>query len=306
MHESSTARTQRPRSLEEAVAQESSRLAKSQPLHFGFPTLDRLARPSTNQLLILGGRPGTFKTALMLTWAMNLARAGKTVAIAPLEMGEGATATAFLSRLSGVSRSDLTEADLHKRPLPPGLQAAKTAALAELATLSSRITLLPSTANGLDEITARLCLVRYDAVFVDHLGIIGGRGSQLDRIDAAIDSFRLLAHGQLVEGYHPFVCLLSPLNREIEKGGEKVRYPRMSDLRGSGNIESHADVVAITHRPNLFNAKADASLRLVILKNRNGPSPAIIDLQPFPALAWVDEAEHQVHAEPAAPAEVKR
>ncbi len=101
----------------------------------------------------------------------------------------------------------------------------------------------------------------------------------------------LLALGQLVEGYHPFVCLLSPLNREIEKGGEKIRYPRMSDLRGSGNIESHADVVAVTHRAGLFATdQADPSLRLIILKNRNGPSPAAIDLAPHPEHAWVDEA----------------
>lgn len=292
MSEPSSPSYPKPKLLEEAVCDEWKRLENSKALHLGYPSLDKIAKPSTNQLMILGGRPGTYKTAIMLTWVLNLARSGKFVLLAPLEMGEGTTATCFLSRLSGVSRNDLADTLIYRKPLPPEKDEARTRAFRDLSTLNSRITLHPSASNTLSDIIDRACRSRYDAIFVDHLGIIGGPGSELDRISAAIDRFRLLAHGQLVPGYHPFVCLLSPLSREIERGGDKIRYPRMSDLRGSGNIESHADVVAITHRAALFSTdEQDKSLRLIVLKNRNGPSPAAVELDPHPATAWVDEAQ---------------
>lgn len=57
------------------------------------------------------------------------------------------------------------------------------------------------------------------------------------------------------------VVALAQLNRESEnRGGE----PRLSDLRGSGNIEQDADTVILMHPDG-------DSIKLLIRKNRNGP-----------------------------------
>ena len=60
------------------------------------------------------------------------------------------------------------------------------------------------------------------------------------------------------------VVLLAQLNRESAKGGTSPRKAVLSDLRDSGEIEQHADVVIFIHNE-------DGKYQLIIEKQRNGP-----------------------------------
>lgn len=82
------------------------------------------------------------------------------------------------------------------------------------------------------------------------------------------------------------VIVLSQLNRDVEK--EKNRAPRLSDLRESGAIEQDADIVLLIYRPNnkaeghyskdedeepnSQNAETTVPIKLIIAKQRNGPT----------------------------------
>jgi len=69
------------------------------------------------------------------------------------------------------------------------------------------------------------------------------------------------------------VVLLCQLNRDNTKREDK--RPTLSDLRGAGAIEEHADLVAFVHRPGYYDLK-DESLKhkaeLILAKQRNGPT----------------------------------
>jgi replicative DNA helicase len=73
----------------------------------------------------------------------------------------------------------------------------------------------------------------------------------------------------------PVLCV-AQLNRETEKGA--VRAPRLSDIRGSGQIEQHADNVFFIHRQAYYNSSLQPhnpeeaeTAEFIIAKQRNGP-----------------------------------
>ena len=159
-----------------------------------------------------------------------------------------------------------------------------------------KVDALPLTIHNSDRsvkaIVATATAVRYDAVFVDHLGLVGrGQGDQFDMLEAALSAMRSLSLGKVTKDYHPFVFVLSQLNREIEKGDGKsgvARYPRLSDLRGSGNIEADADAVIILHRLNPVPGEVP-QISAIVVKNRQGPPLAEIELEPNPPFYEVYE-----------------
>ena len=162
-----------------------------------------------------------------------------------------------------------------------------------------RITFHDPARNSTIDVIETARKVRYDAVFVDHLGLVGaGRGDEFDRLNDTITALRRLAHGELAPGYYPLVLALSQLNREIEKTDTKkpaARYPRMSDLRGSGRLEADADAITILHRPGSLDPENQSlDLRAVIVKNRQGPFPVALQLDPKPEYCLVEEASDAV------------
>lgn len=66
------------------------------------------------------------------------------------------------------------------------------------------------------------------------------------------------------------VVLLSQLNRGPEQRTSK--RPMLSDLRESGAIENHADVVVLIHRPDMYDRDdRPGECDLIVAKQRNGP-----------------------------------
>lgn len=125
-------------------------------------------------------------------------------------------------------------------------------------------------------------------IFVDYLQLI--RHINLSKKD------RRLEVGDIAETlrnyakkYNITVVLLSQLRRfeqarYREEGKSKPPLPTMDDLKESGEIENHSDVVILLHRPQYYyiekqmdlitNVIEDDAL-LLIVKNRDGPDGAI-------------------------------
>ena len=75
------------------------------------------------------------------------------------------------------------------------------------------------------------------------------------------------------------VMALAQLNRDLEKTVKKYgegRRPRMSDIRGCGDLEQDADVVALVHRPSKLatgeGLEIEDDAEIIIDKHRNGPT----------------------------------
>jgi len=290
MSVSSTAAPPKIMGLESALDEELEIQRRSHPLSLGFPKWERLTRPSSGIFTVLGGRPGQFKTTWAWTMAVNLALSGKRVCWIGLEMRPGQMAAMLVSRLARIPRKRLEDAWRPGGALTSAETQAVENARDQMALL--RITFHDPARNSTIDVIETARKVRYDAVFVDHLGLVGaGRGDEFDRLNDTITALRRLAHGELAPGYYHPVLALSQLNREIEKHeGKTPRYPRMADLRGSGNLEAAADAITILHRPGSLDPENQSlDLRAVIVKNRNGPFPVALQLDPKPDLCLVEE-----------------
>jgi len=66
------------------------------------------------------------------------------------------------------------------------------------------------------------------------------------------------------------VIALSQLSREIEHRSPPV--PVLSDLRDSGSIEQDADLVLCIYRGDIYEPNTDVGAKLLVLKQRNGPT----------------------------------
>jgi replicative DNA helicase len=86
----------------------------------------------------------------------------------------------------------------------------------------------------------------------------------------------------------PVLCL-AQLNREVESRGGDGR-PRLSDLRDSGEIEQHADVVLLLHRPPGQHGDV-IDVEVLVAKQRNGPVGELTLRYRRPCLRFEDAAD---------------
>lgn len=139
-------------------------------------------------------------------------------------------------------------------------------------------------------------------VAIDYLQLVRAteryRGNQTQEIGEAAWEAKTLAQEENV-----FVILGSQLNRSVEDRDDK--RPDVADLRGSGNIEEHADVVAMLYRQHYYLERSKPKnmtdeeriaklvdvkndIEIIFGKNRIGPAGtthAYIDV----ALSRVDD-----------------
>lgn len=227
------------------------------------------------ELVVIAARPSMGKTAILLHFALQAARAKHPVAVFSLEMqGEQLTdrlypavanvdATAFKA-------GKLSDADFGE--LEKGCR--------ELSTLP--ITIDDTPVQSMRHIRTRAMLLQrrggLDIVFVDYLQLMEMRtergGNREQAVAQTSKALKTLAKELDIP-----VVLLAQLNRDVEKREDKT--PMLSDLRESGGIEQDADVVLMLHRPARYgqdvwvlpDGRAISTQGLGVLsvaKNRNG------------------------------------
>jgi replicative DNA helicase len=227
----------------------------------------------------VGGRPGSFKTGLLWNLAVNAALSQQRVLFVTLEMTPGEMAFLALAMFSGIERHRLEEVLSEASSFTPEEQAAWDGAVLRLQGLQFTMRLHGAEhGRSVEEILASASRARFDAVFVDHLGMVGrdSAGRELDVLSQAIHRLRGLSRGEVVQGYRPWVVATSQLNREIDKGDED-RVPRMADFRGSSRIEHDADVaIGLQKRKGSKEDGPISCLDGFVLKNRQGPAPSML------------------------------
>lgn len=229
--------------------------------------------------VVVAGRPGTGKTALVLTIARNVAvKYGIPVAYFSLEMSIDELTHRLISAEAGInSRSlisgRLPESDWKKLSMGLGkLYEAKlfiddspSLSILELRAKARRLKADPKTNIGL--------------IIVDYLQLMQGpKNAQSREQEIAAISRSLKA---LSKELDIPVIALSQLNRGVEtRGGD--RRPTLADLRESGAIEQDADVVLFVYRPEMYGIETDEQgnptegmAEIIIGKHRNGPLDTI-------------------------------
>lgn len=216
-------------------------------------------------LVIIAGRPGSGKTALMVSITTYIAMNGGKVGIFSYEMEGAKLVDRVVAQLANLN-----------------LQFLRTAQVPE-----DRIDLLYRTYDYIRELP-----IHIDDSGKGNIGYILGKTKQLalqNKLDIlCLDYLQLVPEhkkdtrnnilGEITQRLknlamelHIPILLLSQLSRAVESRDNK--RPILADLRDSGNIEQDADIVIFVYRPEMYGRTEanEGKAELVVAKNRFGP-----------------------------------
>jgi replicative DNA helicase len=234
----------------------------------GFIDLDRLLggmQPS--DFLIIAGRPGTGKTAFMLSAAKNAAQIHKKrVAIFSLEMSNEQLVQRLISQETGIESQRLRTGKLNEDEWP-----LFTHAIEVLSDTHIFLDDTPSLTPLQLRTKSRRLYLEYglDLVLVDYLQMMSGGmriENRVQEVSYISRNLKVLARELNVP-----VLAAAQLSRAIEQRADKE--PQLSDLRESGSLEQDADVVMFIHRPELYERDTlmQNVAQIKVSKHRNGP-----------------------------------
>ncbi len=205
----------------------------------GLEALDDLLggfQPS--DLVIIAGRPGMGKSALAVSFARRLARAGFGVAFYSLEMSRDQIAQRVLAE-----ETQLAYRDMRRGAIEDGDFQRMIASVEGQADLPFWVNDRGGQTVGMVNSDIRRLRRRHQlhVVVIDYLQLLIGTGSSRD-INRVAQVTEITMKLKAMAKEHD-ICLiaLSQLSRAPE--GREDKKPKLSDLRDSGSIEQDADVV---------------------------------------------------------------
>ncbi len=217
----------------------------------GIPKLNRYIPgwlPST--VYMIGGRPSAAKSGFMLQQCVEAACDRKRVLCFSLEMPGGQLARRYFASTIPKDLSDVMQARLTDHELQGAMRAAGLAYEWQFY-LCQRPALTASQVRGI----ARNVAARrggLDLIAIDYIQLMEAEGRyQNDNARVAQISRGVKA---LSRELNVPVLALSQLSRKCE---DERRWPRLSDLRESGNLEQDADVVIFLHYPKWLIGRAN-------------------------------------------------
>jgi replicative DNA helicase len=241
----------------------------------GFAALDnKLSGLQKSDLIILGARPSSGKTALALDIARNAALKGHVVGVFSLEM----------SREQVIDRVISAESQVPLWNILTGRIKGDT----EFGMIQNALDRLSNTKLFIDDSASLKVMEMHsmarrlqmehglDLIVVDYLQLVRPRTNSDNMVTQITEISRGLK--ALARDLKVPVLALSQLSRGVEQRDHKI--PRLSDLRDSGSIEQDADVVMFIYRKEraqdgidaaMSTAPQNGSTQILIAKHRNGP-----------------------------------
>jgi replicative DNA helicase len=232
----------------------------------GLADLDRLLGGlKPGNLVIIGARPSMGKTSLaVLLAAFNaLARTPTLYVSAEMsgeEIAQRAVAIVAEVPLVGLREGRLSDAQWAK--VGRAQEALGTTAFQVLDKGS------PTAADVRMRAKAVQAKQALGLVVVDYLGLL--QHDPAERHELAVGQMAW-AFKTLARDLGCPVVLLSQLNRGCEARADK--RPVLSDLRDSGQLEAHADVVLFLYRDEVYNPSSPerGTAEVIVAKHRSGP-----------------------------------
>ncbi len=242
----------------------------------GLTDLDRLTTGfHRGELIVIAGRPGTGKTALALTIAVNAATSSGNnpepvpVAFFSLEMSRLQLGMRLLSIKSMVPMERIRSGSISNIEMEKLIKAQ-----ADISSLPIYVDTTPALTTA--ELLARARRIKREKdvglIIVDYLQLMRAPGARDNRVmEVSIISSSLK---ELAKRLDVPVVALSQLNREPERRHSLPR-PRLSDLRESGTIEQDADTVLLLYRDEFYDTDPSPENKnvteVIVAKQRSGP-----------------------------------
>jgi replicative DNA helicase len=221
------------------------------------------------ELVLLAARPSMGKTAFALNALWHAAARGIPSVFYSYEMSSESILKRLICLLARVSFQDLQRNELAKDE-----RARVADALKEIREKPLRIV----HASGKNALSVRVHAERRkrqcDCAFaaIDYIGLMRSSDRQQNRNQELGETCRQLK--EMAGELDIPLLVLSQLNRAPETRSDK--RPLMSDIRDSGELENHADLIAFIHRPSYYdrgNPALQLLAELIIAKHRNGARP---------------------------------
>lgn len=220
-------------------------------------------------LYVIGARPGMGKTTAALNLATNIAAYGRRVLFVSLEMSEIQITTKRVAMWSGIPFSAL-----YNGRIGPDDEDRVEAVVKQIEGMP-----LDIAEDGIRTVADLAAFLqtrrKYDAVFVDYLGILSPaeddrqkpRYEQITNISADLK--------RLAKRLGIPIVVLSQLNRE--NGTRRDKRPTLTDLRDTGAIEQDADGVFLLHRAGYYQEARPPveDIEFILAKNRHGETGTI-------------------------------
>lgn len=230
------------------IQEMSERDTQTTGLTTGFEELDRITTGLQNSdMIVLAARPGSGKTTIALNIADHVAiNLEVPVGVFSLEMTADRLSMRMLAARSGVNMRKLSRGDLaEEAPL----------IISKASAQLSKAPIYFDDTSGLNvmQIRSRSRIwhernaVRL--IVIDYLQIVKSGSSR--RFDNGEQELGDVCAGikSIAKELNIPILVLAQLSREVDSDNKgKGRPPRLSDLRGSGQIEQHADIVCLLYK----------------------------------------------------------
>lgn len=250
---------------------------KTLGLQTGFLDLDAKTGgfyPGT--LTIAAARTAIGKTQLAIALTYQIAAVGLPVVFFTCEMSKEEITNRLLARISLLDSNHLRTATI--------MESEWAHLAASLKTLSDLPIHIHSSASS-SSIQMRGVLRRVASqyggklglVVLDYIQLLGeGTDNRVQELDKIVRDFRTLAKEFNVPCFG-----LAQINRGVETRSNK--RPLLSDIRESGAIEAHADVVMLLYRDEYYNPSSPdrGTIEIDVAKNRHGQT-GTVKMQFFP------------------------
>lgn len=247
----------------------------------GLKDLDCMLRTKeSGSVIVIGGRPGSGKTALALAIAEIYSAEESNrgaVAIFTMEMENEDLADRLISRVGRIAldhiiTGQMTDDDWQKMTFALGCLHERNVMLDQ------------STSLRISQIDARCAQLKRASglklIVIDYLQLMEGDGGEnrtqeIGRISRGLK--------RLAKKHKCPVVVLSQLNRKLEERANK--RPIVSDLRESGDIEQDADLILMCYRDEVYNPDSQdiGTAEIIIGKQRSGVSGKTA------RVAWIGE-----------------
>jgi len=215
-----------------------------------------------SDLIIVAGRPGQGKSALLTTIAKNVAENDNHVTFFGLEMANKQTAQRLIAQESGVPTDRQRSGKLF-----PDEWTKYTAGVEKISQLPIMLNDMPAiTPNGIRKVLRKMD--RCDLVIVDYLQL----QKSDKRADVRYQEVDAIAYGlkAIAKEFDVPVLTAAQMSRAVEQRQNK--RPVLSDLRESGGLEQAADIIMFIYKPDQYGNDAQKNTtELIVAKYRNGP-----------------------------------
>lgn len=217
-------------------------------LKTGFPDIDQHTGGfQKTDFVILGGRPGMFKTSLALEMLVNVGLAGGVGAFFELEMMAKQVVKRSLYQKGKVNSQAIKRGIAPTRELPK-LKAAQDLIRGKKLFFDDSTGVTPLQALSKCRKLKAKC-GRLDLVVIDNVQIMNGDGNFKGdrRAELASVSNNLK---RMAKDLETVVIGISHLNRESAKSSDPE--PSLHDLKNTGEFEQDADIVMLLHIESVY------------------------------------------------------